>query len=65
MAPTPVLRLGGPVSGQGVQDGPRWLQNGLRWTKMTYDMAQDSPRWVKMTSDVLPRVPKKALRRLE
>ena len=50
---------------QGVLFRSRWLQEGLRCSKMASKMAQDSARWLKMTSIMLPRGPKRATRRLQ
>ena len=63
--PLPGLFWGGFASGQGVQDGPRWLQEGLRCSKMASKMAQDSARSLKMSSIMPPRGPKRVTRRFQ
>ena len=40
--PLPWTWTGPVASGQSVQDGPRWLQEGLRESKIASKMAQDS-----------------------
>ena len=47
----------GPVArGWSVQDGPGWLQEGLREPKMASKMAQDTPRSLKMAPNMLQEV---------
>ena len=56
----------GPVAGRwSAQDGPRWLQEGLREPKMASKIAQDSPTWLKIANDMPPRGSKTASRRLQ
>ena len=56
----------GPVAGRwSAQDGPRWLQEGLREPKMASKMAQDSSTWLKIANDMLTRGSKTASRRLQ
>ena len=50
---------------QGVLFRPRWLQEGLRCSKMASKMAQDSARSLKMTSIMHPRGLKTAPRRFQ
>ena len=47
------------------QDGPRWLQEGLREPKMASKIAQDSPTWLKIAHNMPPRGSKTASRRLQ
>ena len=63
--PLPWTWTGGFARGWSVQDGPRWLQEGLRCSKMASKMAQDSRRWFKTASDMPPRGPKRATRRIQ
>ena len=46
---------GGAAGRQGAQDGPRWLQEGLRELKMASKIAQDSSKWRKIASNIHPR----------
>eukprot|EP00959_Pyramimonas_sp_CCMP1952_P320414 6705314-Pyramimonas_sp.AAC.1 len=41
-----------------VQDGPRWLQEGLREPKMTSKLAPNIPRCIKMVPEVLQEAPR-------
>ena len=63
--PLPWTWTGRFASGQSVQDGPRWLQEGLGEPKMASKIAQDSSRWLKIASDIPPRGPKTAPRRIQ
>ena len=63
--PLPWTWTGGFARGWSVQDGPRWLQEGLREPKMASKMAQDSSRWLKIASDTHPRGLKTAPRRFQ
>ena len=51
--PSPGPGRGGAASGQSVQDGPRWLQEGLRDPKTTSKTAQYGPRCLNMASKML------------
>ena len=63
--PLPWAWMGGAAGRQIVQDGPRWLQEGLRKPKMASKIAQDSPTWLKIVNDMPPRGSKTASRRLQ
>ena len=63
--PLPWAWTGGAATRWGVQDGLRWLQEGLSEPKMTSKMAQDSPTWLKIANDMPPRGSKTASRRLQ
>ena len=49
----------------GVQDGPRWLREGLREPKMASKIAQDSPTWLNIAHNMPTRSLKTAPRRLQ
>ena len=56
----------GPVAGRwSAQDGPRWLQEGLRALKMASKIAQDSPTWLQLAHNMRPRGSSTAPRRLQ
>ena len=56
----------GPVAGRwSAQDGPRWLQEGLRALKMASKIAQDSPTWLQLAHNMRPRGPSTAPIRLQ
>ena len=56
----------GPVAGRwSAQDGPRWLQEGLRALKMASKIAQDSPTWLQLAHNMRPRGSGTAPRRLQ
>ena len=56
----------GPVATHwSVQDGPRWLQEGLREPKMASKIAQDSPTWLKIAHHMPPRGSNTASKRLQ
>ena len=57
--PLPWAWTGRAAIGQSVQDGPRWLQEGLRASKMASKMAQDRSRGFQDA----PRGPKTSPRR--
>ena len=63
--PLPRLFWVGAAMCQGVLFRPRWLQEGLRCSKMASKMPQDSARSLKMTSIMPPRNPKRATRRFQ
>ena len=63
--PLPWTWTGGFATSWSVQDGPRWLQEGLRCSKMASKMAQDSARSLKMSSIMPPRGPKRVTRRFQ
>ena len=63
--PLPWVWTGGGASGQSVQDGPRWLQEGLREPKMASKMAQYTSRRLKIAFDMHPRGSKTAPRRFQ
>ena len=48
---------GGVAGRWSVQDGPRWLQEGLRERKMASTMAQHSRTWHNIASERPPRGP--------
>jgi len=63
--PLPWTWTGGAAGRWSAQDGPRWLQEGLREPKMASKIAQDSPTWLKIAHNMPPRGSKTTLRRLQ
>ena len=63
--PSPGPGRGGGARRQIVQDGPRWLQEGLREPKMASKTAQDSPTWLNIANNMPPRGSKTAPKRLQ
>ena len=63
--PLPWAWTGGGARRQIVQDGPRWLQEGLREPKMASKIAQDSPTWLNIAHNMPSRGLKTAPRRLQ
>ena len=63
--PLPWAWTAGFATRWSVQDGLRWLQEGLSEPKMTSKMAQDSPTWLMIAHSMPPRGSKTASRRLQ
>ena len=63
--PLPWTWRGGFAGRWSAQDGPRWLQEGLRALKMASKIAQDSPTWLQLAHNMRPRGSSTAPRRLQ